>query len=63
MSNSHRSAVPPPRLKPARLPGPLIQAWSGLPAPRRQEVLLVLSQIIAKGLPAAVRKEAGREHH
>ena len=62
MSNSHHSAVPP-ALKPARLPGPLIHAWSGLPAPRRQEVLLVLSQIIAKGLPAAVRKETGREHH
>ena len=29
--------------------------------PRRQEVLLVLSQIIAKGLPTATRKEAGRE--
>ncbi len=61
MSNSHRSAVPPAP-QPARLPGPLTQAWSGLPAPRRQEVLLVLSQIIAKGLPAAVRKEAGHEH-
>jgi hypothetical protein len=29
--------------------------------PRRQEVLLVLSQIIAKGLSAAVRKGAGHE--
>jgi hypothetical protein len=33
-----------------------------LPAPRRQEALLVLSQIIAKALPTAMRKEAGREH-
>jgi hypothetical protein len=40
----------------------MTQAWSGLPAPRRQEVLLVFSRIIAKALPTAVRKEAGREH-
>ena len=53
---------PPPRPQPARLPGPLTRAWSGLPPPRRQEVLLVLSQIIAKSLSAAVRKEASHEH-
>jgi hypothetical protein len=47
---------------PARLSRPLTQAWSGLTAPRRQEVLLVLSQIMAKALPTAVRKEANREH-
>jgi hypothetical protein len=35
----------------------------GLPAPRRQEILMVLSQIIAKSLqPVAARKEAGYEH-
>ena len=61
MSNTHRSTVPPAP-QPARLPGPLTRAWSGLPPPRRQEVLLVLSQIIAKSLPTAVRKEAGHEH-
>ena len=33
----------------------------GLPASKRQEVLLVFSQIIARGLPTAMRKEAGRE--
>jgi hypothetical protein len=53
---------PPPRPQPARLPGPLTRAWSDLPTPRRQEVLMVLSQIIAKALPTSVRKEAGREH-
>ena len=52
----------PPRPQPRRLPRPLTRAWSGLPPPRRQEVLRVLSQIIAKGLPAAVRKEAKHEH-
>ena len=61
MSHSHCSAVPP-RPPRARRPGPLTRAWSGLPAPRRQEVLQVLSQIIAKSLPTAVRKEAGCEH-
>src|SRR5438552_18042502 len=50
----------PPR--PQTPPGPLSQPWSGLPAPRRQEVLVVLSQIIAKNLPPVVRKEAGHEH-
>jgi hypothetical protein len=62
MSNSQRSTVPPPRPQPARLPRPLIRAWSGLSPPRRQEVLQVLSQIIAKSLPTAVRKEASHEH-
>jgi hypothetical protein len=34
-----------------------------LPAPKRQEVLTVLSQIIAKSLqPVAAQKEAGYEH-
>src|SRR4051812_28123946 len=55
------SHSPPPRPQSARLLGPLTRAWSNLPAPRRREVLLVLSQIIAKSLPTAV-KEAGREH-
>ena len=61
MSNSQRSTVPP-RPQPARLPRPLIRAWSGLSPPRRQEVLQVLSQIIAKSLPTAVPKEASHEH-
>jgi hypothetical protein len=60
MSKHPRAAVPP-RLQPARPRGRLIRAWSELPSPRRQEVLLVLSQIIAKGLSAAVRKGAGHE--
>jgi hypothetical protein len=53
---------PPPRSKPARPLGPLNRTWSDLPAPRRQEALLVLSHIIAKSLRTPVRKEAGREH-
>ena len=61
MSHSQRSAVPP-RPQPARLAGPLTRAWSGLPPPRRRQVLLVLSQIIAKVLAPAERKEAGCEH-
>ena len=61
MSNTQRSTVPPAQM-PARRFQPLTQAWSGLPAPRRRELSLVLSQIIVKGLPAAMRKEAGREH-
>jgi hypothetical protein len=40
----------------------LTPLWSDLPAPRRQEVLLVLSQLIAKSLPPAARKEASHEH-
>ena len=36
--------------------------WSGLPLPRRQEVLMVLSLVIAQSLPSATRKEAGHEH-
>ena len=52
----------PPRPQLARLPRPLTRAWSDLPAPKRQEVLLVLSQMIAKSLPTAVRKEASHEH-
>jgi len=62
MSNYHRSAVPPPRSQPARFLRRLSRAWSCLPQPRRQEALLVLSQIIAKSLPAVVRKEANHEH-
>ena len=54
-------AQSPPRPQPVRLPRRLTQAWSCLPARRRQEVLLVLGQIIAKGLSPVVRKEAGRE--
>jgi hypothetical protein len=53
---------PPPRRKPATPPGLLTRPWSGLPAPRRQEVLMVLSQIVAKSLPPAVRKEVSHEH-
>jgi hypothetical protein len=34
----------------------------GLPAPKRQEVLLVLSQVLAKSLRPPVQKEAGHEH-
>ena len=62
MSHAQRSPVPPPRLQPTTRRGPLTRAWSGLPPPRRQEVLLVLSQIIAQSLPAAARKEAKHEH-
>lgn len=61
MSHHHRSAVPP-RPKPKRLPRPLTQAWSDLPAPRRQEILMMLSQIIAKSLSRAVQKGASHEH-
>ena len=61
MSNHHRSAVPP-RSQPARLLRRLSPVWSCLPQPRRQELLLVLSQIIAKSLSAALRKEANHEH-
>jgi hypothetical protein len=61
MSKHPHTAVPPPRLQPARSRGLLIRAWFGLPSPRRQEVLLVLSRIIAKGLSAAVREGAGHE--
>ena len=52
----------PPRPRPTRPREPLTRAWSGLPSSRRREVLLVLSQIIAKGLPSAARKEARHEH-
>ena len=63
MSNYHCSAIPPPRSQPARLLRRLSPAWSCLPQARRQEVLLVLSQIIAaQSLPAAVRKDANHEH-
>ena len=61
MSNHHRSAVPP-RSQPVRLLRRLSPVWSCLPQPRRQELLLVLSQIIAKSLSAALRKEANHEH-
>ena len=61
MSNHHRSAVPP-RSQPARLLRRLSPVWSCLPQPRRQELLLVLSQIIAKSLSAVLRKEANHEH-
>ena len=60
MSNSHCSPVPP-RPRQTRLLRSLTKIWSTLPVPRRQEALLVLSQIIAKKLPAAVRKEAGHD--
>ena len=53
---------PPPRPRPVRRSQPLIQAWLSLPTPRRQEVVLVLSQVIARWLPTAPQKEAGREH-
>ena len=64
MSHSQRSTVPPPRPLRPRRPGPLTRAWSGLPPPRRRELLLVLSQIIARSLPTAVKavKEACHEH-
>ena len=62
MPNHHRSAVPPPRSQPARLLRRLSPVWSCLPQARRQELLLVLSQIIAKSLSAALRKEANHEH-
>ena len=59
MSHTQRSTVPP-RARDRRAREPLTEP--GRPPPsRRQEVLLVLSQIIAKRLPAAVRKEAGHE--
>jgi hypothetical protein len=41
----------------------LSQVWKDLLAPKRQEALLVLSQIIAKSLPSTARKEAGHERH
>jgi len=53
---------PPPRPQTATPPEPLIRLWSGLPTPKRQEVLLVLSQVIARNLPAGTRKEAGHDH-
>ena len=61
MSQQPCVTVPPPRIRPAKLRGRLIRAWSGLPAPRRQEVLLVLSQMISNGLSYAVRKGASHE--
>ena len=60
MSHTRRSTVPPAP-QPTRPRAPLTRAWSGLPSSRRQEVLLVLSQIIAKGLPSTARKEARHE--
>ena len=53
---------PPPRLQPTRHAKSSTRAWSDLPALRRQEVLLVLSQIIAKTLPSLVLKEGRHEH-
>jgi hypothetical protein len=39
----------------------MTRAWSGLPVAKRQELLLVFSQIIAQSLPPTARKEAGHE--
>src|SRR5262249_46566419 len=49
---------PPPRPQPTRHARTLTRAWSDLPALRRQQVLLVLSQILAKTLPSPVLKGA-----
>ena len=61
MSDTRRRRVPP-RPQTATPPGTLTRLWSDLPTPKRREVLLVLSQVIARSLPAATRKEAGHEH-
>src|SRR5262249_20412060 len=53
---------PPPRPQPTRQARTLTRAWSDLPAPRRQQVLLVLSQILAKTLPSRALKEGSHEH-
>ena len=61
MSDTHRRPVPP-HPKPTTTPSPLNRLWSHLPASRLQEILMVLSQVIAHSLPAAARKEASQEH-
>ena len=53
---SATSPAVPPAPQPATPPSPLNHGWSDLPIPRRQEVLLVLSQIIAR----ASRPRQGR---
>ena len=53
---------PPPRPQPSTPAHLLSRLWSKLPPQRRQEVLLLLSQLIAKSLPPATRKEARHEH-
>jgi len=62
MSRTRRSPVPPPRPKTATPPELRTRLWSGLSPPRRQEVLMVLSQVIAHSLPPSTRKEASHEH-
>jgi hypothetical protein len=62
MSDTRRRRVPPPRPPSATPQDLLTRLWSGLPPPQRREVLLVLSQVIARNLPAATRKEARHEH-
>jgi hypothetical protein len=43
-------------------PSPLNRLWSSLPPLRQREVLLLLSQLIAKSLPPTQWKEADHEH-
>ena len=65
-SEGHHVQHPTLRSPPA--PAAEAASWAtdpslvGSPPAQAQEVLLVLSQILAKGLPAAVQKEAKHEH-
>lgn len=57
-----QTRCPPPRPQATTPRLPLSRLWSSLPAAKRQEVLMVLSQVVAKSLPPAQRQEAGHEH-
>jgi hypothetical protein len=39
----------------------LTRLWSSLPVQTQQQILRVLSQLVAKNLPPATGKEAGHE--
>ena len=61
MSDSHRRPVPP--APEAHNGAPAAEATLvAPPGVERQEVLMVLSLVIAKSLPSTARKEASHEH-